>query len=171
VDAAVRLVLSIVLLTLSPMGTHAQTPRIDHVDITEYGLYTASAKGRPVAAPGTATGTVTPLSNMRHTVTTRTVPAQLGVRFGFGYTVVGEHLGTQVSIHSVTIFPSPGLSDPSSSQRKTHSEYDWATTIGEESFRIYTFDSDWEVVPGVWTLQLWYQGRMLAEQKFTIVKQ
>ena len=72
---------------------------------------------------------------------------------------------------SVTIFPSPGLRDPASSQPKTRSEYDWSTTIGEQSFRIYTFDSDWEIVPGVWTQQLWYQGRMLAEQKFTVVKQ
>jgi hypothetical protein len=167
----VRLVLPIVLLLLSPMGAHAQTLRVDRVDIVEYGIYTASAQGRPVAAPGTATGAVTPLSNMQHTVTTRTVPAQLGVRFGFGYIVVGAPLGAQVSIHSVTIFPSPGLHDPASSQPKTRSEYDWTTTIGEQSFRIYTFDSDWEIVPGVWTQQLWYQGRMLAEQKFTIVKQ
>jgi hypothetical protein len=167
----VKLTLSIVLLLLSPIGAHAQAPSIDRVDIVEYGLYTASAERRPVAAPGTATGTVTPLSNMQHTATTRTVPAQLGVRFGFGFIVVGAPLGTQVSIHSVTIFPSPGLRDPASSQPKTRSEYDWSTTIGEQSFRIYTFDSDWEIVPGVWTQQLWYQGRMLAEQKFTVVKQ
>ena len=38
-------------------------------------------------------------------------------------------------------------------------------------YRDYTFAHDWELLPGVWTFQIWYQGRMLAEEKFTVVKQ
>jgi hypothetical protein len=43
--------------------------------------------------------------------------------------------------------------------------------IGTTQFRSYVLDNDWEVVPGVWIFQVWYQGRKLAEQKFTLVKQ
>jgi Domain of unknown function (DUF3859) len=32
----------------------------------------------------------------------------------------------------------------------------------------YGFDNAWEIVPGVWTEQIWYQDRKLAEQTFTV---
>jgi hypothetical protein len=32
----------------------------------------------------------------------------------------------------------------------------------------YGFDNDWEIVPGVWTEQIWYQDRTLAERSFTV---
>ena len=34
----------------------------------------------------------------------------------------------------------------------------------------YGFDNSWEIVPGVWTEQIWYQDRMLAERTFTVTK-
>ena len=34
----------------------------------------------------------------------------------------------------------------------------------------YGFDNAWEIVPGVWTEQIWYQDRMLAERTFTVSK-
>jgi hypothetical protein len=34
----------------------------------------------------------------------------------------------------------------------------------------YGFDNAWEIVPGVWTEQIWYQDRMLAERSFTVSK-
>jgi hypothetical protein len=46
-----------------------------------------------------------------------------------------------------------------------------ARAIGAQLHRDYTFEHDWELLPGVWTFQIWYQGRLLAEEKFTVVKQ
>jgi Domain of unknown function (DUF3859) len=34
----------------------------------------------------------------------------------------------------------------------------------------YGFDNAWEIVPGIWTEQIWYQDRMLAERTFTVSK-
>ena len=34
----------------------------------------------------------------------------------------------------------------------------------------YGFDNAWEIVPGVWTEEIWYQDRMLAERTFTVSK-
>ena len=34
----------------------------------------------------------------------------------------------------------------------------------------YGFDNAWEIVPGVWKQQIWYQNRMLAERSFTVEK-
>ena len=34
----------------------------------------------------------------------------------------------------------------------------------------YGLDNAWEIAPGVWTEQIWYQDRMLAERTFAVSK-
>ncbi len=34
----------------------------------------------------------------------------------------------------------------------------------------YGFDKAWEIVPGVWSEQIWYQDHMLAERSLTVGK-
>ncbi len=165
-----RIALALLLSLLAASGAYAQTPQIDRIDVVEYGIYTTTATGE-VSAPGTASGTRSIVTDVRHAATTRTVPAQKGAEFGFRYTVVGAPAGAIVPIHFVTIFPAPGLRNPATQQVKDRSEYDVNVAIGQTSFKSYGLDNDWEVVPGVWTMQIWYQGRKLAEQKFTVVKQ
>jgi hypothetical protein len=148
----------------------AQTPQITNATVEDYGIYTAESLSKQ-AAPGTATGTVTPIDNITLAATTHTIPAQIGVRFGFHFTLSGEPDGATVTLHEVTIFPAPGLTNPSTQQTKAKSEFDWTAILGKTTFKGYTFQHDWELVPGTWTLQVWYQGRELAEQSFNVVKQ
>jgi hypothetical protein len=151
-------------------GAYAQTPQIDRIDVVEYGIYTGNTQGTQ-SAPGTATGTVSTIGDIQRAATTRTVPAQQGVRFGFRFVVVGAPAGTVVPLHMVTIFPPPGLTNPATQQRKAQSEYDTSAAIGTTSYKGYNFTNDWEAAPGIWTMQIWYQGRKLAEQTFTVVRQ
>jgi hypothetical protein len=37
-------------------------------------------------------------------------------------------------------------------------------------YESYHFDHDWGKVPGVWTFEIWYDGKKLLEQKFTVSK-
>ncbi|HEX3403772.1 MAG TPA: DUF3859 domain-containing protein [Acetobacteraceae bacterium] len=163
-----KIMLSLLLLTFSFVSACAQAEHIDRIDIVDYGTYTARTEGH-LTAPGTAAGRWSTLGNIQHAMTTQTVPAQLGTRFGFSYVVVGEPQGMLVSLHVVTIYPSPGLNNPANPPARERDEYDRAVHVGEELYTGYRFDHDWEVVPGTWTFQLWYEGRMAAEQKFTIV--
>jgi hypothetical protein len=162
--------LSLLPLAFSSIGAYAQAVHIDRIDIVDYGTYTARTEDH-IAAPGTAAGRWNTLANIQHAVTTQVVPAQLGTRFGFSYTVVGEPHEVPMSIHVVNIFPSPGLHNPANPRPKDRDEYDRTVPVGQELYTGFKFDHDWEVVPGVWTFQLWYEGRMFAEQKFTIVRQ
>jgi hypothetical protein len=163
-------ILSLLLLAFSSTTADPQVVHIDSIEIVDYGTYTARSEAH-IAAPGTAAGRWNTLGNIQHAVTTQAVPAQLGTRFGFSYIVVGEPQGTPVSLHVVNIFPSPGLNNPANPHPKDRDEYDRTVPVGEELYTGYRFDHDWEVVPGVWSFQLWYEGRMLVEQKFTIVNQ
>jgi uncharacterized protein DUF3859 len=166
----VRIRLSLLLVTFLSVNAYAQGPQVERIDVVEYGIYAAN-KRSVVSAPNTATGSRHLLNGIRHVESTRTVPARLGVRFGFRYTVVGAPAGTPVALHIVTIFPPPGLQNPATRQIKAQSEYDIQTTIGNSPYKDYGFDHDWELVPGIWTMQVWYQGRKLVEQEFTVAKQ
>lgn len=165
-----RYALALLLLAFPVTHASAQMLHVDRVEVVEYGLYTADVDSA-VLAPGTPAGARTEVSDVKHAATTRTVPAQLGVRFGFRFILVGSPSGVTVPLHMVTIFPKPGLSAHRGVRPQSRSEYDKPITIGARSYRDYGFDQRWEIVPGVWTFQIWYQGRRLAEQKFTVAKQ
>ncbi len=147
----------------------AQTPRIDRIDVVEYGIYRTETTKR-TETPGTAGGYVRTLTNIRNSEVTSTIPARPGVRFGFRYNVVGAPDGTQVPVTIVDKFPKQGLRKPGSAESFYREEYVAQKTIGRESYTDYGFDHDWELVPGTWTIELWYQGRKLTEQSFTVIK-
>jgi hypothetical protein len=55
------------------------------------------------------------------------------------------------------------------SQTMSVSEYDWPVVARDDVYFGYTFDHGWEIAEGVWTKQILYNGRVIAEQKFKIV--
>ena len=160
----------LLLVVLTCTGAYAQTLQVDKIDVSDCGIYTAKVVGS-VEAPNTALGTSQILNNISLAETTRTIPAQIGVHFGFQYTLVGAPNGAVVALHMVTIFPSPGLLNPAKQIPKMKDEYDHTVAIGKNNFHDYSFDNNWELVPGTWTFQIWYQGRKLAEQSFNVVRQ
>ncbi len=165
-----RYVPPLLLLLLAATGAYAQTPQIDRIDVVEYGIYTNTIENKQ-ANQNSPTGQINEYANIRLAATTHTIPAQLGVTFGEGFTVIGTPNGARVPLHVVVIFPPSGLRNPAMQQPSAHDEWDQNASIGERSHDFYTFENGWEVVPGVWTMQIWYQGRKLAEQSFTVVRQ
>ena len=165
-----KIALSLMLLFLASSGAYGQAAQVTRIDIVDYGIYTADNLAAQ-SVPGAASGTVTPIANIRLAASTRGVPAQQGVRFGFRYLIVGTPAGTIVPLHLVTIIPPPGVRNPSTQQLKTRGEFDWTARIGAQSARLYDLTHEWEVVPGVWTLQIFHQGRKLADESFTVVRQ
>jgi hypothetical protein len=163
-----RIVLSLVLLALLPIVANAEVPRVTSIDVVEIGIYSANEQSEK-AAPDTATGRVTFLTNLRLVQKTTVVPARQGIRFGFRYKIVGSPAGATALLHMVTIFPTPGLQNPAKQQVTTQSEFDIEHPVGTTVFRTYSLDDTWEAVPGVWSFQIWYQGKLMAEQKFTVV--
>jgi hypothetical protein len=106
-----RFVMSLLLLTLLSTRTHAQAPQIDRIDVVEYGIYTANKQGT-LSAPDTATGDTNIMTDIHHALTTRNVPAQQGIRFGFRYNLIGEPEGAIVTLHRLLIYPPSGVYNP-----------------------------------------------------------
>src|SRR5260370_35855354 len=150
------------LLSLASVGAHAQTARVDRIEVVEYGIYRTETTKR-TEAPGTAGGYVRTLTDIRNSEVTRTVPARPGGRFGVRYNVIGASDGAQVPITIVDKFPKQGLRKPGSAETFYREEYVATNTTGQASYTDYGFDHDWVRVPGTSTTELCDQGRKFAD--------
>ncbi len=159
--------LSFLVLIFLSASAYAQTPVINSVDVTDYGIYTATRHLDQASGQGIGHSVET---EERLAAMTRTVPMQLGVHFGFHYTVVGAPAGAMAPLRMVTYFPPPGLRNPKAPQPILRHEYTRNTAIGLSQFHDYSFDDPWELVPGTWTMEIWYGDRKLLSQSFTVVK-
>ena len=134
------------------------------ITIFEHGLYTAETVRTEKLPNGFDSNIV---RNICHVMTTEAVPAKLGLQFGFRYRVEGAPRGAVVVLQRVTRFPAP-VSPPGSSKAQSTSDYATQIAIGATSYAGYGFDHDWELVRGPWVMELWFNGRMLAQQRFEI---
>jgi hypothetical protein len=147
----------------------AQGSKVDRVEIVEAGIYRAETLAIE-QAPGTASRQRNILSDTRLVEPTTRIPAKLGVHFGMRYRVVGRPGSATVRLTSVTIYPAPGLKNPKTGGQQTRGEHPLFATIGQINYRGYVFEHDWELVPGVWTFELWDGQRKLISQTFDVVK-
>ena len=138
---------------LISFAVEAQTARLDRVEIVEAGTYKLAANGS-VAVAGLST----------------TVAANLGVQFGFRYIPVGEPRGGAVALRLVTRLPGQGARNPANGQIVARTEEAVSAVMGAPLVSGYKFDAAWEMVPGVWTFEIWDRERKMAEQRFTVVK-
>lgn len=139
--------------------------KVTGAEIVEYGIYTAEIETAKRDNNGVLQSS---LGNIRHAATTTTVPARHGVRFGFRYRIIGAPAGAAVPVRFLTVFPPAGLRPPNTARPIHNSESNVTQKIGEVGYHDYGFDDPWELVPGSWTIQIWYGNNKLAEQKFTV---
>jgi len=140
---------------------------VDDILITDFGIYEPQG-GKDVTLPtGVPRYTV---DDVQLVAETNTIPAKLGTKFGFRYRIVGNSWGAPVAIKVVTLYPPAGAVSPkmglihSASLLKT-------AHIGASNAIAYSADEPWEMVPGVWTIQLWVGSNKLAEQTFNMIPQ
>jgi hypothetical protein len=159
-----RLTIALIALGTMYQGSLAQTP-VRTVEIVAYGIYTADLQ----SATRDSQGVLQNLSaNFRRETATTNVPAQIGVRFGFEYKLVGKPAGKTFSLKKVTVFPPEGLRSPTVAQPLQHSDTTVTAKLGEKTYVGYRFDDPWELVPGPWRIELWDGDRKVAEQAFTV---
>jgi hypothetical protein len=163
-----RTLVFILVLSLFPAFARADV-KVDSVTIVEKGIYTIDT-GDETRDAQTPTGKITAVTKVRNIESTVTIPARLGLEFGFQYVVVGDPAGAEVTLDIVTTFPAQGLRNPKASKPLYESKYRRTKKIGDTVYLGYGFENLWEVEPGIWTFQIWHENRKLAEQSFTVVK-
>jgi hypothetical protein len=146
------------------LGVAPAAARDAKVTVIEHGLYTADVAGEQRDSSGVVTNL---LENLCHVATTETVPLRPGVHFGFRYRVDGPTEGELVDLTLAVTFPK-ALKPPSGPAVRRH-ERNALLAVGAVSYTGYSFDQDWEFVPGRWTLEVLERDRKLAGVSFTVV--
>ena len=156
-----------IYLLMALLG-HANAQTVQRIDVIEAGIYT-SRIDKTVDAPGAVTGRKKMESDIRLVQATTNIPARRGVEFGFRYRIVGT--GKTVHLKMITHVPPPGMRDPDTGNVTLTDRFYSDHTVGVPQFSAYTFDNDWEIVPGTWIFEIWLDDQKLASQSFEIGKE
>ena len=105
----------------------------------------------------------------KHLETARTIIAQIGTQFGFRYRLVGTPSGAPLPIRIVAKFPAPGVMGKNNPKPVLQDDYYEFAVIGREDFLTWTFEKRTDLVPGIWSFEIWSGNRKLADEKFNIV--
>jgi hypothetical protein len=159
---------ALLLLGLAVLGagtSAAQT--LQRIDVYEYGTYVTD---QGVEEQPTRLGIERQrVTGAKHLETARTIIAQLGTQFGFRYRVVGTPNGAPVALRVVAKFPPPGVMGKNNPKPVFVDDYVDLAFVGREDFLTWTFEKRTDLVPGIWTFEIWSGDRKLAEEKFNIV--
>jgi hypothetical protein len=157
-----------VLALLALTSNFASAQEVERVDVYEFGTY--AANGPSYIHPSSPQGIkIEGHDGYTHLETTRTVVAQLGTRFGFRYRVQGMASGAYAPLTMVWKFPPPGIigSDPAHRVQREVVEFD--ATSDDNYVITMSLESVSDLVPGIWTMEIWSGDQKLAEQSFEVL--
>jgi hypothetical protein len=137
------------------------------VEVYEFGTYTSEGG---VEVGMTRQGIVrSQTSGIRQLEATRKVLGRLGVEFGFRYRLVGPRFGTVLPLTIIAKFPPPGVLARDSQKPIQQDDYVDVAAAGKEDFLTWTFEMRSDLVPGIWTFEIWSGDKKLAEQSFEVI--
>lgn len=150
-----------------------QTPKVESVEITHWGAATPDMmkNKKETACPACGVDNMCAyLSELENVPNSEIVPGILKSGFGLIYKVRGTSQDAHTMLKANFIYPP--MTNPLTGEVKTRedgmlfADFDKPNTTG------WTFGSEWEIVPGEWTIQILEFGKdkVLAEKRFTVTK-
>lgn len=137
-------------------------------EVLEFGLFDLVGPERRDAKQNTLDGLQKVAPAARFTEQTEKIPATPGVRFGFRYKITG--VTEQGSAEFKKVVTHPPIKNAKGEIERQYSTIEKLATkngyVSEVSG--YSLDTPEELVPGVWTFELWYHGQKLVSQSFTV---
>jgi len=145
--------------------TTSQEPRLDSIEIVDFGLYETEIMDK-YEHPGLPSGEYNTNGETKLLEQTDRIPARLGVHFGLRLRAVGNIDGAEMDVVCSDTYP--GLPDPGRTTPMTEGEFSQVFRLNEISPSLFTFEHEWEMVPGEWTFSFWHRGKQMAEKTFTV---
>ncbi len=136
-------------------------------EIVEYGIYEPVSVGSR-KEPGVLTGQVKEVPLVKFKERTTIIPAKLGTSFGITVKLIGSPAGEKVNCWIRWIRPT--LTNLETKQSSERSEFPSRRPIGEVTPTGFTFEHPWELVPGRWTVQVFWDWKLVAEKTFTVMQ-
>jgi hypothetical protein len=158
----------IIVIFVSLAAAPASAQEATRVEVFEYGLYEVGPSLGEFAPPNMGYRHET-ISHAEHLETTRIVPGSVGVSFGVRYRIMGEGLGFPVPLRIVLKFPPQGIYSPEYRDTLYVDETESWEILGEDGYSGITFDEQWEIEPGIWTIEFWSGETKLGEEQFEVI--
>jgi hypothetical protein len=158
----------LIILAFCTAPFSALGAQIDGVDIVNYGIYVADDNDEARSAEKNAAEQGSQEKVWKLLKKGDRIPAKMATSFGIEYIIKGAPEGEPVKI--TLRYLHPMISNPETGKKYTSQEVSIAALVGKKVHEGYTFDHEWELVTGAWVIQVFYDGRKLAEQYFTIYK-
>jgi hypothetical protein len=168
VNVRMLMAVSLIVLTCCVVPVSAFGAQIDGVDILNYGIYAASDKEGARGADKNAVQQGSQEKDWKLVQKGERIPAKIGTSFGMEYVIKGAPAGEAVKITLRYLHPT--ISNPETGKKYTSQEVSIGALVGKKIHEGYTFDHEWELVSGAWVIQVFYDGRKLGEQYFTVYK-
>ncbi len=162
-----RLLLISIIISLSLINCISTSTNYDNnfkIEILDFGTYTAIDK-KLVEANKTLAGTVYEISKIKFINFDDVIYANIGIFFGIRYKISSKAEYNNIPIQ-VKVFHPKFITDNQSSELEEWTEY---RTVNNPKVTGYKFDFDYELVPGIWTIELWYKNYKYCEKRFNVI--
>jgi hypothetical protein len=158
-------ILLVALSTFAFAGVAQERISVTGATVTEVGIYTARVI-KKFDVPTVTKGTNEGIDSFSLVQATTNVPARIGTRFGFRYTIHGTPSNAPVVLTMVG--EHPAFKNPKTGKFETRDMYELESWIGQ-TYTSYSLDHDWELTPGKWKFEVWHKGTKLCGQFFMVV--
>jgi len=162
----IRLIIVYAILVLGLAGRAQAQGTVQSLEIVDHGIYKIELTGEHVLAPSAGAGAVQPASRAVLVATTNQIPPKIGITFGCHFIPHGEPDGAIVDL--TILVRHPAFRKPDGSKTSPLDVVPWRYRIGEVAGYTYTFDHDWEAVPGKWSIEVWRGQEKLAAVDFVV---
>ena len=137
--------------------------RVTGARITEVGIYSSKVITDQTNIAGVK---LQGLDEFKLLLNTTNIPARVGVRFGFRYEILG--MPANAPIISSMVIRHPPIKNSTTGRTETSDSYRLKSWMGK-TYTSGSLDEPSDCVPGPWTFEVWYGGKMLCEQSFLVV--
>jgi hypothetical protein len=160
-----KVVMTLIVIHISFLCINCTKPQITKFEIKDYGIISSEhveqkySTSNPPYKENIS-------SNPKVIKRTTDIPTILGLSFGYIYVIKGEPKGKLVPI--TLAYRVPELNNPETGKVYSTFELKFDRKIGSEYHTAYKFDEEWELVPGKWSIELFYRGKKVQEKTFNI---
>ena len=154
------------LLAVVLMACHLQRMTIDDLQVVEFGTFQKTDERGTVAAWGSIQGQAHAVADAVLLEETSNIHARQGTSFGLRVSVSGKPSGATVPIRAKCLHPK--FTDPATGRSSEVEEWPGTGVIGRSGYMGYTFDNDWELVPGQWTIEVSVGSTFRVEKTFNV---
>lgn len=158
--------LPLLLAALVITACHVQRATIDDLQVIEFGTFQKTDERGTVAASGSIQGQAHAVVDAVLVEQTSDIHATRGTSFGLRVSFSGNPSGARVAIRAKCLHPK--FTDPATGRSSEVEEWPGIGVMGRSGYVGYTFDNDWELVPGQWTIEVSVGSTFRVEKTFNV---